>query len=371
MALSLYFLAKRRSVAATIVVGALALCRVDGLIWGGLVVGGAMLSSYRKVWQQAVAFAAAVAPWGIFAFAYFGSPLPNSMMAKAVVRPGTERLLTEPLHFRRMYEWYVSGTGFDMEQPMFRVWLVLMGVGIYALVRAKRRELLLVPAFPLVYAVVMYVGRAARFEWYLVPMLFCCLLLGGLGIGEVVSWAASARANWKLRVVAAGCVGAMIPGVQGFARDFPKQVSHTKRYQENERGLRRRVGLWLRDKTPEGASVAMEAIGYQGYYSERRVIDMAGLVSPRVVEFKASTGSNAVVFRRITRELKPDYIVLRSFEVDENRHFNGGRLFETEGDREVFFGNYREAGRYSAPHPELGPRVWRLTVYERKGSAGV
>ncbi len=62
--------------------------------------------------------------------------------------------------------------------------------------------------------------------------------------------------------------------------------------------------------------------------------------------------------------------MLRSFEVDENRHFNGGKLFETEAAREVFFRHYREAERFAAPHPELAPLVTHLTVYERTGGGG-
>jgi hypothetical protein len=113
----------------------------------------------------------------------------------------------------------------------------------------------------------------------------------------------------------------------------------------------------------------MEAIGYQGYFSRRHVIDMAGLVTPRVVEFKRSSGKNGLVFKRITTELKPDYIILRSFEVDQNHHFNGGKLFLTEADRKAFFRDYHELRRFLAPHPALAPEVTHLTVYGRGKSA--
>ncbi|UCC68693.1 MAG: hypothetical protein JSV79_01785 [Armatimonadota bacterium] len=367
MALGLYFLSKRRSVWATAAVALLALCRVDGLIWGALVLGATMLSRYRRPLKQAVAFGGVVIPWLIFATVYFQSPIPNSMLAKGVVRPGREDLLMQPLHFSRLSRFYLSGTGFEADHPLFAVWLVLMGLGVYAVVRARRRELLALPIFPVVYAVLMYVGRAPKYEWYVAPMLFCCLLLGGVGIGQVVCWVAGARVNWGWRAALAVCAAAVVvPVGSELVRELPRRARHSRLFQENEVGLRRAVGLWLRENTPEEASIAMEAIGYQGYFSERGVIDMYGLVTPEVVEYKASTGSNGELFKRIWTELDPDYIVLRSFEVDENRHFNGGKLFEAEADRELFFRQYREAKRFTAPHAELAPLVTHLTLYERR-----
>ena len=366
MALSLRFLSRKQSVAAATAVAFLALCRIDGLIWGALIIGVALLSRHRRPLRQAAAFAAVIAPWLIFSTLYFGSLAPNTMLAKGVVRPGREDLLFQPLHFGRLSSFYVSGAGLAIGDPLFPLWLFLLGLGVYAVARAKRRELLLLPLFPPVYAVLMYLGRAPKYEWYLAPMLFPSLFLGGAGVGRIISWVGAPKADWRLRTAAAICIGVMIAlAITNGAPNLPKRMRHTKLFQENEFGLRRAVGLWLRDNTPTDASVAMEAIGYQGYYSNRRIIDMAGLITPRVIEFKASTGSNAVLFNRIVTELHPDYIVLRSFEVDENRHFNGGALFDTDAHRAAFFDRYREAARFVAPHPELAPLITHLTVYQR------
>ncbi|HUT73508.1 MAG TPA: hypothetical protein VM221_01585 [Armatimonadota bacterium] len=367
MALSLHFLSRRQPVGATVAVALLALCRIDGLIWGALVLGMTLLSTHRRPLKQALAFGAFIVPWVVFAYLYFTSPIPNTMLAKGTIRPGREHLLFQPEHFHRLLRWYLSGSGFPSDQSLFLVWVALLASGIYAVVRTRRRELLLLPIFPVMYAVLMYCKRAPMYQWYLLPMVLCCLLLGGAGIGQLLTWIASAKRHQALRVaVAVGTAAMVVPAFVGMARDLPRQVRHTRLFQENEWGLRRGVGLWLRSHTAANASVAMEAIGYQGYYSQRRIIDMAGVISPRVVKFKASTGSNGRVFRLITAELRPDYIVLRSFEVDRNHHFNGGKLFETPADRARFSQRYREVRRFVAPHPELAPLVTHLTVFERR-----
>ncbi len=369
MGLSLYFLAQRRAVPATVAIAFLALCRVDGLLWGGLAVSVTLLSDYRKPLRQAFGFGAVAAPWLLFSWLYFGSLMPNSMLAKGVVRPGREHLLMERLHFSRLSHFYLSGVTLGMDDWLVAASLCLIALGVLAALRTRRRELLLLPAFLAVYTVVMYLGRAPMFHWYLAPMLLCSLFLIGIGVGHMVGWALSGQRRPALRIGALACLlalaGAALPRIVDEARALPRRAERAKRVQENEVGLRRTVGLWLREHTPGDASVAMEGIGYQGYYSERRVIDMAGLVTPSVIEFNASTESNGIVFKHITTDLKPDYIVLRSFEVDDNKHFKGGKLFETTADRELFLHQYREARRFAAPHPELSPLLTHLTLYTR------
>jgi hypothetical protein len=373
MGLSLHFLAQRQAVPASMAIALLALCRIDGLLWGGLVVSVTLLSAYRKPLRQAFGFGAVAAPWLLFSWLYFGSLVPNSMLAKGVVRPGREQLLMDRSHFSRLSHFYVSGATLSMDDWAVVVSLCLIALGLLAAVRTRRRELLLLPAFLVVYAVVMYLGRAPMFQWYLAPMLLCSLFLMGIGFGHMVGWVRSRQERPALRIAALACLlalaGVSLPRIVEEARALPRRARHTKRVQENELGLRQAVGSWLQEHTPKDASVAMEAIGYQGYYSERRVIDMAGLVTPRVIEFNAGTESNGIVFKRITAELRPDYIVLRSFEVDDNHHFKGGKLFETAADSELFFRQYREARRFTAPHPEMSPLLTRLTLYERVSGA--
>ncbi|HEY9076836.1 MAG TPA: hypothetical protein VIO61_09890 [Anaerolineaceae bacterium] len=47
-----------------------------------------------------------------------------------------------------------------------------------------------------------------------------------------------------------------------------------------------KAGLWLRDNTPRESVVLLEPLGYAGFYSERRMIDEVGLITPAIVEMK-------------------------------------------------------------------------------------
>jgi hypothetical protein len=136
--------------------------------------------------------------------------------------------------------------------------------------------------------------------------------------------------------------------------------------QRNQDGLLRAVGVWIDQHAPRDASVAMEAIGYQGTYSHRRVIDLAGLVTPEVVRIRQQASSNTAGFHAILDELRPDYLVLRSFEVDRNRLFGGGPTFETQAQADRFAMRYEEAARFEAPLPELWGPLSFVTVFRRR-----
>jgi hypothetical protein len=178
------------------------------------------------------------------------------------------------------------------------------------------------------------------------------------------------------RAQAPVCALLLALAVLAYAQWMARPSLHGLRIaQANEDGLRKGLGLWLRDNTPPDASVAMEAIGYQGYYSQRRVIDLVGLISPNTVSYMRRTADNAQVFAWICENDKPDYIVLRSFEIDTNRYFKGGPVFSTPEQAARFDATYREVARFTAPYakhappgvPETGTDLLRhLTVYQRK-----
>src|SRR5262249_8592584 len=144
-------------------------------------------------------------------------------------------------------------------------------------------------------------------------------------------------------------------------------VFHDQRdFQDNENTTRRAIGEWLRTHTAPNAVVAMEAIGYQGTFSERRVVDLAGVGTPQVVRIRKEAGAHAGTFARMLDRYHPDAIVLRSYEVFGDLQVNGGPLFQDQAARRAFLGRYQEGARYTAPHPDLWGPYAVLSVFMRK-----
>ena len=159
----------------------------------------------------------------------------------------------------------------------------------------------------------------------------------------------------------------LVPVIAAFAHTMRSTTDWHWRNQRNEWQVRRAIGEWLRDNTSADSNVLMEAIGYQGTLSGRRVIDLAGLVTPRVVELQRESRTNAEAFAKILGEFTPDYVVLRTIEVDNNQHFYGGPLFATPEAAAAFRSSYRPVATYKAPYPELWHTGSSVTI-DRKST---
>jgi len=74
----------------------------------------------------------------------------------------------------------------------------------------------------------------------------------------------------------------------------------------------KQVGLWLKENVRKGDSIYLEPLGYIGYFSEGKMIDYPGLVSPQVVRLLKQNKN--LDFYTLVPEIKPDWIILRPRE---------------------------------------------------------
>jgi len=363
MAWSLHAAAGRRWTGAAAAAALLVLTRIDGLLWAAAIFVIIFLEDRPALIRNLAVAGALLLPWAGLAFLYFGSPIPHSVIAKLEIGPAFDP--GGALHLEAFAAWAAPFLGASSPAGwaagILFVAAAAMGAG-----RDKLTWLLIV--FPLLYCLALYAGRAPLyFDWYLAPAAYAGLLAGGIGLWNLgrrlARWEGRVWRWTQLRRGAATLFLLLYFLLLG--RGSLAMAGRQRDYQVNEDATRRAIGEWLAAKTPPGASVAMEAIGYQGFFAKRRVIDLAGLISPAVVEIRRSSWSNAEAFHRVLRDLAPDYIVLRTLEVEKNRHLHGGPLFETPQHAAYFKGRYREVKRFVAPLPEIWGETASLTIFER------
>ncbi len=148
-----------------------------------------------------------------------------------------------------------------------------------------RAELGWAIALPLAYALVLPFSH--RFNRYLVPALPAYALVAVIGLRAVLErWTRGRGGASVWTVTACGLLLAVHAFV--FARTF-HEYRYFARY-HLERHVR--AGRWLAAHTPRDAVVATHDVGAIAFYSQRRIVDMMGLVTPEVVP----------------HILKPDYI---------------------------------------------------------------
>jgi hypothetical protein len=79
---------------------------------------------------------------------------------------------------------------------------------------------------------------------------------------------------------------------------------------EIEDGNRKKIGLWLRQNAASTTdTVLLEPLGYIGFFSQLKMLDFPGLSAPEVVAARKKLRSNSWIM--VIRELRPNWLVLR------------------------------------------------------------
>jgi len=375
MALGLYAAAVRNWGMMGLACGLLIMARIDGLIWCACLTLIAAMDSKGALRTVLAVGLGVLVPWVVFSSFYFGSPVPHSMLAKMhhLGAPSLLDRLSTP-ELRRYYRWFADGSGVVPGGGILpfehMIWLGMVALGGVGVIREHwRQPPMILILFPVLYCIAFVLGGApTTFRWYLIPFLWCCVSLGVIGLRELWLMLAAYRQSYRLppwapRVILGICV-AMVGA--GLVVTSWESIRFHRYSQANENATRRRIGDWLREHTAPDATVAMEALGYQGALSRRTVYDLAGLISPDVLRIRRQSANDGEVYRRVIEEMSPDYLVLRSFEVDGGIARDGAPTFATAKQRADFFSRYEEIQRYSAPYPGLWGNNAHLTLFGKK-----
>jgi len=104
------------------------------------------------------------------------------------------------------------------------------------------------------------------------------------------------------------------------------------------------LALWLKHNTPENSVIALHDIGVVGYFSDRRILDLVGLINPEVSKYYWDKSSKKLFHfdeRRVIdylKEKKPDYLVIRM--PDWEMYFNLFQSTNKEHFRHVYTSDF-------------------------------
>lgn len=252
--------------------GLTVLARPDGVVLLGLLVIVEAILRRRFAWRTMVATTAVIAPWYLFATAYFGSPVSQSVQVKMQQR-----------HY-----------GGWAEQPDFLVWFLLQprqelptltlgAIGVWLAFRRMFRGdpfMAVCVGLGLLQVVVYQVMQApVGYVWYFAPGNLSVDLAIVLAVYPVMVWIlqrlpATLRTRWGGVLPAGGAAALTLLVLSQGAmmswklRDGPYPL--LEQY--------RRAATWMRAHADDGDAVAATEIGYIGWYSKLRVVDIHGLL---------------------------------------------------------------------------------------------
>jgi 4-amino-4-deoxy-L-arabinose transferase-like glycosyltransferase len=263
------------------------------------------------------------APWLIFTTLYYGSPIPNTIIAKGLGYSNSwshspwqilDRLKAVPLQiFATLGPVYGGhGTGFlplwDHHQIIAQTMLLFVLVG--AVVAAKRRHVqaLALFAYVLIYGAYLMFAVSIVFGWYTVPIVAGAVIAAAYGFWAIVSHIQSEHVRQRVLAV---CGAAYILSL---AASLPFTVHSDKYVQKDiDSGVREQMGIYLGQVSLPTDTIASESLGYVGYYSGRVIYDYPGLCSRRVVQYLRDYPSERYMIGMMYH-LQPTYIVLRPKE---------------------------------------------------------
>jgi len=284
-----------------------------------------------------------VGPWLVYAWFAFGRITPGTAAAKSSTVASSAMIFVEYL-FRSVQQLAVT-------QGL--LWLIIIALVILVLVR-NSRDLEAIwedlnylenedktPDSPaagqgpwsvwgptalvgiaVTWFVVLLGGYAFKQVWiisrYVSPLAPILLL----AMGVIVEWLLNGlRVGPREKTVGnTVLVGGMVLTllINGWVF-FGQVLPHAQKFPVGVRECYLGMGHWLSQNTPEDAVIAALDIGAVGYASDRRVLDLMGLVSPEILELGQKIGFQEMVASGAwlqTREAgsgrHPDYFVDRS-----------------------------------------------------------
>jgi len=308
---AVYLAIASRYRAAGVAFGLAFLARGDAAVLAGLV-GLALLIRDRRVpWGLGVGFALTILPWFVYAFVQFGDPLPAALALKRAHRA----LEMWPHLYVGFWRWLIR-SGLWLQAWLAGVALLSTVTLVLGIIRRNIWASVIV-LWGLLYAAAYAALDIHFYFWYNTPLLESLALGAGLGLaflcrpgfagaGRVasrwpVAWGGALRIVTVVLAVGIFALGAL--NVRQTALNLSQVRARQAAYVA--------TGRWLAENTPANSTVGFVEIGLIGYFSQRQIVDLLGLVTP---------GMEPYLLKRdhvgILQAYRPDYYV-RNTDYDE------------------------------------------------------
>lgn len=355
--------------------------RPDSFLYIGVLAGGFLLFNrpaltggtrgglLRLYLKAAVLTTLLYGPWFAWAWWYYGSPVPHTIVAKAAAG-GNAAGFDRFLHGAWRLPWLIWQGGTAAESaflpsyPTFAPWPAwMMSFGrvlatascVLWLVPRVRPEVRVASLAYYVLACYLSFVPYYPFPWYLPPTaLLAWLALGG-AIGQL--WSLNhPPLRWVL-----GAAGAVVfLGGIALTAGTARQVRAQQTYIED--GNRRVIGEWLRDHAAPGDTVFMEPLGYIGYFSGLKTYDWPGLSAREVPDAARLVGAS---WERLILFLQPTWLVLRASEEGDLPKFSPA-LANLSYDRVREFNREAEVDQLDVPGRSLLKFDSHFVLYHRR-----
>lgn len=292
-------------------------------------------SWFTHLFKASALGAALYVPWLAWATWYYGSPIPNTIVAKGLEKVEGDSVwaLFGQVHEIRSFVATVRNIvraeftdvlerlGWLMTPTYYHFggwpeWLkyvsrVVCLVAALGWLLPRLNWSVRVVSFGAMVSCLYLSQLAYTYPWYM-PMgaLLCYLAFVGL-IDQAIARLVVRPVGYALQAVVVGVVA--VQGWTLLAEAY--QMRMQQRYIEE--GNRKQIGLWLKQNAAPKQTVFMECLGYIGFFSNLKTLDFPGLASTEVIEARKTIEAKKYpyAFPPLVEKLHPDWLVLRDYEI--------------------------------------------------------
>jgi len=325
-----YHVRRQDLVASGIWLGLAPLARPEFVLWVAPALAYLALANLRRGIAAGGIAGAIVAPWILFTTAYSGSPIPNTVVAKAAVSPIPAILSNgSPLPW---LEWLFGQVTGHIElllyhfEPFHEVWstaaaplpgpvLIVIAVvvaDLFAIGLVASRQVagwwpaLAFVGFFFAYRV-YFIPTINYYDWYLPPFLALVMIVVAAGLQRIYVWRPMITKFLSVALAFA------------FAMHVPFSFGVESKVQAVENEVRTNVAEYLKATVPPGESVTSESAGYIGFYGGVKLFDYPGLTSKTSVRALQALPPDQRDLPHLVAALRPDWLVLRPWELNSLR----------------------------------------------------
>lgn len=226
----------------------------------------------------------------IFNYFYYGDFLPATGNAK--IGQGKSGLWGEKwifLDVKYLFNGFFSGSYFAA--------LLFICFSLYGMVNLLK-EKAVASTIIIIFSLLLlgfYAGlNIPNYHWYYAPFFYFMLIFASHGFWRCsVKLLSNGVLNFRGIIFLLICIGSFLA--------LGKVVSFAERGRVESYV---NIGKWLKDNTPPNASIAMVEIGTIGWYADRKIIDILGLVNKYNADYIAERNFSGWLYH-----YQPDYIL--------------------------------------------------------------
>lgn len=326
-----YFYKKRNAVPFAVFLGLIIWGRPDGVAFIGAVAVDYFIANYLSKSVKNIPLFSKKdlikigAISGAFVLLYFimnlvlsGSIMPNTYTAKIVYYSAKSKEFFMKVE---VWQYFTSGAyGIIMVGFIFSVLKMF-----YDLFKKKYNPNIIYIVFSLALVFVYWykMPYAHRFGRYMMPIIPFFILASGLGYRDLVKLLGVYFKNRNLSIGIYLVVSAAI--IIFSIKDY---YANKNEYSENCKYIGDRqvaAAMWIKNNTNENDIIATHDVGAIGYYSNRKIVDVAGLVTPELISKINDKNYNAYM----VEYLKKSGVTYIAFLREWYRVVNQNPLFST------------------------------------------